>query len=566
MPGQRGRHGRGDDGQPHLLTFAAAGRSTPPVSAADWAAAACDDPRVDAVALLGLLVLGVVVLTPVSDRIGIPQPVLLTIFGLLLGLAPFVPAPDLPPDLILPLVLPPLLFAATQATSVRELRAAAGPILGLAVGLTLATAAVVAVVGHALGLPWAVAVVLGAVVAPPDPVAATAVAGRLHLPQRLVTILEGEGQFNDATALVLYQLSVMAVAAGGVSVAEVGVSLLVAVLGGIALGLAGGWLARRALSLLHDAATETTVTIAVPFALYVFAEEVHASGVLAVLVAGLLLRSTATREITSAGWLLGRSVWHYVEFAVSGLLFAFLGVEMTSVLENTSLLGNGGTLVLAASVVGVLVIGRAAAMFSASALAGRRARRQDSATPYGWRESAVASWAGMRGVVTVATALALPQTVDGGGDFPNRDEVVLVALLVVVVTLVAQGLTLTPLIRGLGVASDADVGVDVRRLQREVTEAALDEIRCSDGVPESVRNAVVRQYEARLDYRRDVQSLVDGDAGGDQAGKALRDLLARASEAEREAVLEARRRGEVSSAAATDVLFDVEARALRYER
>jgi Na+/H+ antiporter len=446
-----------------------------------------------------------------------------------------------------------------------ELRRAARPILGLAVGLTVGTAAAVAVVAHLLGLSWAVAIVLGGIVAPPDPVAATAVASRLHLPPRLVTILEGEGQFNDATALVIYQLSVMAVVTGGVGVAEVGLGLLIAVAGGIAIGLAGGWLARRALGLLHEASTETTVTIAVPFALYLLCEHVGASGVLAVLVSGLYLRSTSTREVTSAGWLLGRSVWGYIEFAVSGLLFAFLGVEMTEVLESTSLLGDGGTLGLAAAVLAVLVAGRALAMFAASGLAGRAARRKDSATPYGWRESAVASWAGMRGVVTVATALALPTTIDDGSAFPARDDVVLVALLVVVVTLVVQGLTLAPLIRWLGVAEDADVRADVRRLQRDVTQAALDELHRADGVPEEVRAAVVRQYEARLGYRDEVREFVDGDRGGDDAARQLRDLLARASEAERDAVLEARRRGEVSPAAADDVLFDVEARALRYD-
>ena len=193
----------------------------------------------DPVALLGLLVLGVVVLTPVAERTGVPQPVVLTIYGLVLGVLPAIPTPELEPHLILPLVLPPLLFATTQTTSVAELRAAVRPILGLAVGLTLVTAAAVALVGHALGLPWAVAAVLGAVVAPPDPVAASAVAGRLHLPPRPVILLEGEGQFNDATALVIYQLSVMAVVAGGVTVGQVGLALLIAVGGGIALGLAG---------------------------------------------------------------------------------------------------------------------------------------------------------------------------------------------------------------------------------------------------------------------------------------------------------------------------------------
>jgi len=520
---------------------------------------------VDAVALLGLLVLGVVVLTPVADRIGVPQPVLLTVYGLGLGALPFVPAPDLPPDLILPLVLPPLLFATTQSTSLRELREAARPILGLAVVLTVVTAAAVAVVGHALGLPWAVAIVLGGIVAPPDPVAASAVASRLHLPPRLVTVLEGEGLFNDATALVIYQLSVTAVVAGGVGAGEIGWGLLLAVVGGSLLGLAGGWLARKALGWLHDAAPETTVTLAVPFALYLVAEHIGSSGVLAVLVSGLYLRTTATSEITSAGWVLGRQVWRYVEFAVSGLLFAFLGVELIDVLGTTSLLDEAQTYRVAGAVIAVLIGLRALFMFAGSALAGRRARRTNSATPAGWRESTVASWAGMRGVVTVATALALPTAVEGGGDFPAREEVVLVALLVVLVTLVLQGLTLAPLIRRLGVSSDADVGADARRLHRLVTEAALDSLRAADDVPARVREVVVGQYEGRLGYRREVEELTDGGTDGGEAGDALRDLLRRATEAEREAVLDARRQGEVSPAAADDVLFDVEARALRYE-
>ena len=519
----------------------------------------------DMVALLGLLTLGLVVLTPVADRINVPQPVLLTVYGLVLGLIPVTPTPRLDPELILPLVLPPLLFAATQNASLRHLRAAAGPVLALAVGLTLLTAALVTVVGHAMGLSWTVAAVLGGVVAPPDPVAATAVASRLHLPERLVTLLEGEGQFNDATALVIYQLSVMAVVAGGVSAGEVGLGLLIAVVGGIALGFIGGWLARRALGLLRDPAAETTVTIAVPFALYVIAEHVESSGVLAVLVAGLYLRGTAHREVTSGGWLLGRSVWRYVDFAVSGLLFGFIGIELTDVLGSTSVFDSGETIALAGAAVGVLIVVRATAMFTASAVAGRRARATGSATPYGWRESAVASWAGMRGVVTVATALALPATVDEGGPFPARNEVVVVALLVVVVTLVVQGLTLTPLIRKLGVASAADVPADVRRLHHTVTQAALDVLRDADDVSSEVRDAVVRQYEARLGYRRDVKDLVDGEAGGDEAPAHLRQLLMRASDAEREAVLDARRRGEVSPAAADDVLFDVESRAMRYE-
>jgi CPA1 family monovalent cation:H+ antiporter len=307
------------------------------------------------------------------------------------------------------------------------------------------------------------------------------------------------------------------------------------------------------------------VTVAVPFAVYLTADHIGASGVLAVLAVGLLLRSSTSREMSSAGWLLGRSVWQYTEFVVSGLVFAFLGLELVAVLGHSGLLRDGEVLGLAAAVVGGLFAVRTAVMTLATAVAGRRARRAGSATPYGWKESAVASWSGMRGVVTVATALALPMTAHGGGPLPYRRDVVVVSLLVVFVTLVGQGLTLAPLIRRLGVASEVDVRADVRRLHQVAAEAALEQLREAEDVDDEVRKAVIRQYESRLGYRHDVLDLVDGDTGGEDAARQLRGLLARATEAERDAVLQARRSGEVSTSAADDVLFDVEARALRYE-
>ena len=300
----------------------------------------------------------------------------------------------------------------------------------------------------------------------------------------------------------------MAVVAGGVSVGEVGMSLLLAVAGGIAIGFAGGWLTRKALGLLHDPGPETTVTLAVPFALYLLSDEVGASGVLAVLVAGLYLRATTSRELTSGGWLLGRSVWQYVDFAVSGVLFAFLGIELTSVLENATRLGNRQTLLLAGLVIAVLLVSRALVMFSASAVQGRRARLAGSVVPYGWRESAVASWAGMRGVVTVATALALPVTVAGGQAFPFREEVVLVALLVVIATLVVQGLTLAPLIRRLGVGTEEDGAAEMRDLGRRATQAGLERARGAEDVPHAVRAAVVAEYESRLRHAGEMEDLV----------------------------------------------------------
>ena len=317
---------------------------------------------------------------------------------------------------------------------------------------------------------------------------------------------------------------------------------------------------------LHRAFNGGDIADQPPFGVFhLAADEVGASGVLAVLVAGLFLRATMSGEITPAGWLLGRSVWEYVDFAVSGLLFAFLGIELTSVLENATLLGDGGTLGLAAAVIGVLVASRTVAMFAASALAGRRARSGGVPVPYGWRESAVASWAGMRGVVTVATALALPVVVDDGSAFPDRESVLLVALLVVIVTLVVQGLTLAPLIRRLGVGADEDESAETRELARRAAQAGLEAVLRAEGVPADIRETVAAQYESRLRHRGRVQDLVADEATGAKTAEALRSLSARAAEAEREVVLEARHSGEASPATADRVLYGIEARARQQE-
>jgi CPA1 family monovalent cation:H+ antiporter len=276
------------------------------------------------------------------------------------------------------------------------------------------------------GLAWGPAWVLGAVVSPPDPVAATAVARRLSLPGRLVTVLEGEGMFNDATALVLYQLGVLAVVTGHVTVLDVGWSLLLAVVVGVGVGFAAGTLTRWALSALHDAAAETTVTVAVPFVAYLVADQLHGSGVLAVLVLGLSLRSYGHPSLSSGGWLLGRAVWRYADYLITSIVFVLIGFELTAVLEDSQV--DVASLRLAAWVVALLVVVRFAWMFPAAALARFRRRRRLVAIPYGARETAIVAWAGMRGVVTVATALALPFLTDAGEPFPDRHQIVFVAL------------------------------------------------------------------------------------------------------------------------------------------
>ncbi|GAA3692511.1 Na+/H+ antiporter [Terrabacter ginsenosidimutans] len=513
-------------------------------------------------ALALVVVVGIILLTPVADRIRVPQPVLLTIFGLVVALVTPANPLSLDPALILPVVLPPLLFAATQRTTVNEFREHARAVFALAVGLTLATVAVVAVVAHAAGLPWSVAWVLGAVVSPPDPVAATAVARRLRLPHRLVTILEGEGMFNDATALVAYKVAIVAAVTGDITGAGIAVELVEAVVLGVLVGLVVGWTSTFALGRIRDGHAETTVTVLVPFVAYVGAEHVNGSGVLAVLVLGLYLRTFGHDATTSGGWLLGRAVWSYSDFLITSLVFTLLGFELVAVIRATAT--GAGTMALALLVVATLVVFRAAWIYPAAWLARRRARRRDAPVPIGWRESTVVAWAGMRGVVTVATAVALPTVAANGDPLPHRDEVVTVALVAVLLTLVVQGLTLTPLTRYLRVGSDVDERAETSELRLRATRAALEQIRSEGpGLDDDVRRAAVAQYEGYLAAQEaiDRTRARERDESG-HPGLELEAVLRRASDAERQLVLTARRRGEVAAVSADEVLRDIESRAL----
>lgn len=520
-----------------------------------------------ALLLVALLIAGVVVLTPVADRISVPLPILLLLYGLVLALVPALPELSVDADLVLPVVLPPLLFAATQRTTVGQFREQARPVLLLAVGLTLATAGVAAVVAHLAGLPWQAAAVLGAIVSPPDPVAATAVARRLRLPEGMVTVLEGEGMFNDATALVLYKVTVAVAVTGELTAGGVVTELVLALVVGLAAGLLVGWLTKVALAALHDAAPETTVTLAAPFVAYLGAEHLRGSGVLAVLALGLYLRSYGHAALTARGWLLGRSVWDYADFAVTGLVFVLVGFELTTVIGHSST--DGSTVWLAVAVVGSVVLFRPLWVFPSVALARRTARRRDRTLPYGWRETAVVSWAGMRGIVTVATALALPTAADDGSPLQWRESVVLVGLACVLVTLVAQGLTLTTLVRRLGVGVEADEHAEVARLRRAALTAALDRLRDDAGEPaDAACRAAILQYEGRLEAQDVLDELRSHSSPGDPDGgpdvdERLTRTLATATAAEREVVLTARARGEVSPGAADEVLHEIEVRAAR---
>ncbi|MEV6110711.1 Na+/H+ antiporter [Streptomyces sp. NPDC051940] len=437
----------------------------------------------DQLALLFVLLLGAIVTVPLGDRLGLPPPVLMTLLGAAGALLPFVPTADVPPEFILPLVLPPLLYAAVQRTSWREFRGNARPILLLAVALVFVTTAAVAAVAHAVvpGLPVAGAIALGALVAPPDPVAATAVAGRVGLPRRLVSILEGEGLFNDVTAIVIYHVAIAATVTGSFSAPRAGLELVLSAVVALAVGLAVGWVANKLMGLLPDATLQIGLTLLVPFTAYLLAEEFLGSGVLAVLVCAMFLAEYASDADDVYGRLAGRTFWEVVDTLVTGLAFGLIGLELYHVFGSAE--GRWGPMLAAsAAVLGVIAVVRLLWLLPATWLTrllhGRPGNHDDEEIPVSWRETVVMWWAGMRGVASVALALAVPLTLDDGTDFPARDWILFIAFAVVLTTLVLQGLTLPWLVGRLGVTADSAREMAMERhLAERVALAAKRRLR-----------------------------------------------------------------------------------------
>nr|WP_206345325.1 Na+/H+ antiporter [Streptomyces thermoviolaceus] len=450
--------------------------------------------------LLFAVLLGAVISVPVGDRLGLPAPVLMTCFGMVLAVADFVPNVDIPPELILPTLLPPLLYAAVRRTSWRQFAANKRPIFLLAVALVFVTTVCVAVVAHAIvpGLPLAAAVALGALIAPPDPVAATAVAGQLGLPRRLVSILEGEGLFNDVTAIVLYHVAIAAVVSGEFSVWQAGLELVLSAVVAVAVGLALGWGANKLLGLLEDATLQIGLTLLVPYASYVLAEELHGSGVLAVLTTALFLAEYAIGADDVVTRLAGHTVWDVVDTLVTGVAFGLIGLELHNVLQTAS--GRWGELLgWAAVIVGVVVLVRLLYLLPATWLTKRLHAKRDveEEIPTSWRETVVMWWSGMRGVASVALALAIPLKTDSGAPFPDRDELVFIAFGVIVATLVVQGLTLPWLVRRLRVRADTEHEKELeRQLAMRAAKAAkrrLREIEAVEDLPEDVSEQLLRR-------------------------------------------------------------------------
>ncbi|HEX7223136.1 MAG TPA: Na+/H+ antiporter, partial [Candidatus Limnocylindrales bacterium] len=500
--------------------------------------------------LLVLLVSAAALLI-LAGPLRIPYPILLVLGGLLLGFGPGVPKLTMPPELVLVGILPPLLYVQAYSTGLRELRQNIRPISLLAVGLVGLTTVGVALVAHAItGLGWAESFVLGAVVSPTDPIAATAIGRRLGVPRRLIDIVEGESLVNDGTALVLLRTAIVVAVAGTFSPWEAAGSLVLNVVGGIAIGLAVGYVIRRIRRPLDNPPLEVTIAFLTGYFAFLPASVLGVSGVLAVVTAGVYMGWYTPELTTVQTRLQARGFWEIVTFLLNVLLFGLVGLQLRPIIDGLS--GHAGWALVGDAVVIVLAVIalRIIWVFPATYVPrwlSPSLRERDPSPPL--RYPAFIAWNGMRGAVTIAAALLVPLETDAGAPFPGRDLIIFFAFAVVLATLVVQGLSLPLAIRWLRLEAD-DSAAESEEAHARVTaaEAALqrlDELVAEGRVLDDSAKRLRGQYRFRID-RFSARFDPDGDGKLERRSIKYQRVRRELLEAERNAVVELRNTGEIS--------------------
>jgi len=453
--------------------------------------------------ILGLLA-AVAALALLSRRLPIPYPILLVLGGLTLAFIPGLPRVPLDPDLVFLFFLPPLLYPAALFTSWRDFHANLRPISLLAIGLVLFTTTAVAFLAHHFieGLPLAAGFVLGAIVSPPDAIAATAIAQRLRLPRRIVTILEGESLVNDATALVALRFAIAALATGSFSLGRATAQFFYVGIGGIAVGLLVGWLSARITKPIDDPPIEITLSLLTPFAAYLPAEQMHVSGVLAVVTAGLYYGWHVPELTSSRTRLEAGPVWEMVEFLLNGFIFLLIGLQVPRVVHRLADRSIVQLVWYAVAISLAVILIRMLWVFPAAYLPRLIFKTLRKRDPYpAWQHVTIIGWTGMRGVVSLAAALALPLTIENEKAFPGRDLILFLTFVVILVTLVVQGLTLPPIIHWLGVEDDGAAEKEELEARLKANQAALNRLNEISDSQQLNRNMVNRlrvEYEDRI--------------------------------------------------------------------
>ncbi|MFI3119489.1 MAG: Na+/H+ antiporter [Methylococcaceae bacterium] len=514
-----------------------------------------------------LLLMAVLALTTVARKLTIPYPILLVIGGLILSFIPGLPTVRLDPDLIFLVFLPPLLWAAAYFTSWRDFRANVRPIILLAVGLVMATAAAVASVAHAVlpGLGWAGAIMLGAIVSPPDAVSATAIMKQLYLPRRIVTILEGESLVNDATALVLYRAALLAAVSGTFDFSHTVMDFFLAASMGIAVGVVVGIVSCRVLRLTGDSFSEIAITLLAPYIAWVLAEQAQASAVLACVTGGLYIRQHFSAIVAPVTRIQAKAVWELLVFILNGVIFILIGLQLGPLREAipssqlSSLTVNG--ILVSATAIAVRLVWVPFAAWLPRCLSPSLRTRDPMPS---WPNLFILGWSGMRGVVSLAAALALPLTTATSTPFPFRAEIILIAFMVILVTLVVQGLSLPLLIHRLDLSDDTSIEHEERLARERAATAALellDAVTNEDWpVPDHIE-------QLRIHYGRRLQRNVDVEAANTECTKvvteAFRRLRHETLTAERLTVISLRNNGVISDEILHRLEYELDVEALR---
>jgi monovalent cation/hydrogen antiporter len=480
----------------------------------------------DLLAFILAAVAVIVALQFLADRTGLPAAALFTVAGLVYAVLPG-PNLTLDPHVILTFVIPPLIYSAALNSSLLAIRANLRTVVSLSIGLVLATALVTGV-GMDLFVPGvglAAGIALGAALSPTDPVAALAVGGRAGLPAKLITIIEGEGLLNDATALTTLTVAVTAATSGGFSLGDAVARFVLAAAGGLLSGVVVAVVVRLLLSAVRDPLLVNGISLATPFAAYLLGEELHVSGVLAVAVAGLMVGHNTPRFTSGASRLQATAVWHLADFLLQGFVFLLIGQQIVPVFRGLKAYPAATIWAAAAVSLGVVLLLRplwlALTQTLPRAVRTRRGLPPDEGDGghLSGREIAILSWAGTRGVISLAAVFTIPLTTSDGHPFPGRDLLLFCAFLVVVVTLIGQGLTFGPVARVIGVRADladaALVRTQARAASVQAGLACLDQLAADDAVPATAVTALRTSLETKA--RRYRQLLGRLEAGEDAA-------------------------------------------------
>jgi monovalent cation/hydrogen antiporter len=500
-----------------------------------------------------LIALGALALCWAARRHNFPYPIALVIGGGALGFAPQVPPLALDPDLILVLVLPPILYQAAVLTSWRDFTVSLRTIGLLAIGLVAATTLAV---GAALkflipDIPWAVAFAFGAIVSPPDAVAATSVLSKMNIPRRVATVLEGESLVNDASGLVLYKFAVAAALTGTFSLLDASVQFVGVAAGGVALGLLTGLVFVVIHRHLGDVLIEVLTSLLVPYLAYVFAESLHASGVLAVVAAGLVRGRHAPTVASAEMRILSRSMWNVTVFLLNMLVFGLIGIQLSDSIARLEGYPAARLIADGALLSAVAIIVRFAWVYAALYLPRKLSaalRRSEAAPPAA--EFFIICWCGMRGIVSLAAALALPIALADGTPFPHRDLLIFFTFVVIAVTLVLQGLTLPALIRRLRVGVDwslREERANARNAMSRAAMAAVDAMAHQEKVAPDLAGRISAEFAEK-------NAADAGTAVSEDQAELARRLRCAAIEAERLALIRVWRESQISD----DVLHEFE--------